>query len=399
MTNRNQPIAYNTLFLLLGVIILHAAAWAQPLRKNIDCGTMGDGPAFMPDYKKWLQQRPQLQNTLPHVVRIYIRIVRDNNGSNAACSEETALQNFEEMKGQFNGHNICFLLVGLDYINDTYLNNFNIADSLGSTYPNYIRQRNYDIDGAITIFIHYNFLFNVSSSGNAYDIPNNFCSIARWAVESPDVRSIFGHEVGHCLGLYHTFQRRRLFENGPIIREGVTRSPNQPCYNCETEGDFCCDTPADVEENNGIKLSNEVNEDCIYTGQAQSDCNNERYAPSTRNIMSYMPWSCISTTSTALTADQRDRMHAALLNPLSIVAPTKMPAGGLTISGANTATSGLRMVNAIGNITMAAGATISNTGSARVYYASQGAIVFSAGTTHAPTGSGVVLAMSGSSCN
>lgn len=46
--------------------------------------------------------------------------------------------------------------------------------------------------------------------------------------------STTAHEMGHCLGLYHTFQ------GGD---ENVARSGN--CANCTTTGDGLCDTEAD----------------------------------------------------------------------------------------------------------------------------------------------------------
>ena len=141
---------------------------------------------------------------------------------------EQALQNFNEMNAQYNGHNICFQLVGMDYIDDSYLNNFNTSGNLDDVYPDYIRNNNLDVNGAITIFVHYNFLNNNGSSGNAYGIPNNFLSVARWAATSSTVHSIFGHEMGHCLGLYHTFQK----QDG--VQETVTRNAGNSCYNCAT---------------------------------------------------------------------------------------------------------------------------------------------------------------------
>ena len=50
------------------------------------------------------------------------------------------------------------------------------------------------------------------------------------------------HEFGHALGLAHIWGDVGL----PNIYDGenVTRNPNDPCYNCETEGDGICDTPA-----------------------------------------------------------------------------------------------------------------------------------------------------------
>jgi len=56
------------------------------------------------------------------------------------------------MNGQYNAHNICFQLAGIDFVNDSYLNNFNNSGDVDDVYPAYIRDNNLDVDGAMTIF-------------------------------------------------------------------------------------------------------------------------------------------------------------------------------------------------------------------------------------------------------
>ena len=240
----------------------------------------------------------------PYNVRVFIRIVREDDGSLPGCDIATAVQNFDEMNGQYNGHNICFQLVGVDFVDDTYLNNFNTKANMNSVYPDYIRDNNLDVDGAITIFIHYNLLNDTSSSGSSYSIPNNFLSIARWAVNSTGIHSIFGHEMGHCLGLYHTF------EGGNIGPESVTRTIWDVCYNCTVTGDLCCDTPADYPGSQDYTSGST----CTYSRSATNPCDGLQYNPSTINIMSYQPWECISLNSNAFTSNQRTRMHATILD-------------------------------------------------------------------------------------
>ncbi|MBK7467950.1 MAG: hypothetical protein IPJ43_14725 [Saprospiraceae bacterium] len=60
-------------------------------------------------------------------------------------------------------------------------------------------------------------------------------SINCWAQISSTDFIIPTHEIGHCLGLPHTFN----------IDECVPRDPLDPQYNCPTTGDKICDTPAD----------------------------------------------------------------------------------------------------------------------------------------------------------
>jgi Metallo-peptidase family M12B Reprolysin-like len=327
----------------------------------------------------------------PYVVRVFIRIVRETNGTLPGCDAATAIQNFDEMNGQYNGHNICFQLVGLDYINDSYLNNFN-SDALldDGTYENYIRNNNYDVDGAMTIFIHYNYLNNNGSSGNAYGIPNNFLSVARWAVTSSTVHSIFGHEMGHCLGLYHTFSRYN------DLQETVTRNAANSCYNCNIGGDLCCDTQADYRYTNN-QSEDYVNSNCVYSRNYANSCDGLQYNPSTINIMSYMPWSCISFTSTAITANQRTRMHATI-NDITKPVYTRVAEDVLLLSAINASTNVVRVYGARTTVTSLNNTAISHSGSSKAYFAAGSAVIFTPGTSLAP-GSGGLANASISGCN
>ena len=92
-----------------------------------------------------------------------------------------------------------------------------------------------------------------------------------------DAASI-SHEIGHYLGLLHTF--------GPTSRTKELADGS----NCESQGDLICDTPADP---NRLEL---VNSDCIYHGTVEDslgypdtirDANGDAYDPDVHNIMSY----------------------------------------------------------------------------------------------------------------
>ncbi len=343
---------------------------------------------YMRNAQEFLTQRlaqkgidPGIDNfTAPYNIRIFIRIAREDNGTLPGCTMAEALQNFEEMKVQYSPHNICFQLAGIDFVNDSYLNNFNVSANLENVYPDYIRNNNLDVNGAITIFVHYNYLNNNGSSGKAYGIPNNFLSVARWAATSTTVHSIFGHEMGHCLGLYHTFENN-------FGQENVTRNSGSSCYDCPVDGDLCCDTPADYADSQ----DNTSSTSCNYNGTRRDVCADLLFNPSTINIMSYQPWECISSTSSAVTANQRTRMHATINDPASPIF-SRAAEDNLVLATVSASTNAVRLYTAKNNVTTGASATVSHTGSSQAYYAAGTSITFGPGVTFAPGAAGVVNA-------
>lgn len=93
--------------------------------------------------------------------------------------------------------------------------------------------------------------------------------------------STLAHEVGHYLGLVHTFGLGgNAAGSTSVTNEKVDGS------NCLQAGDFICDTPADP--------GNNIYGDCTYicSDISSSNCNREPgtnllYTPDTKNIMSY----------------------------------------------------------------------------------------------------------------
>ncbi len=89
--------------------------------------------------------------------------------------------------------------------------------------------------------------------------------------------SIISHEMGHCLGLYHTHRGSPT----PGCQEDGGFQEKYDESNCAECGDLVCDTPADP----CLRLYVDVN--CQYTGP-------DEYNPDVHNIMSYAPPSCLS---------------------------------------------------------------------------------------------------------
>jgi PKD repeat protein len=89
--------------------------------------------------------------------------------------------------------------------------------------------------------------------------------------------STLSHEMGHFFALSHTHGNSNDIASTEELVNGS---------NCESTGDFICDTPADPQ----LGASN-VSFNCQYTGFAQ-DINEDFYQPDPTNIMSYSRKEC-----------------------------------------------------------------------------------------------------------
>lgn len=92
-----------------------------------------------------------------------------------------------------------------------------------------------------------------------------------------------GHEIGHWLGLLHT---QGSSNNRPAV--GVETNELVDGSNCESAGDFVCDTAADPN------LAGRVDTSCNYTGSSQlMDNSGSPFRPDTGNRMSYSRGMCL----------------------------------------------------------------------------------------------------------
>jgi hypothetical protein len=237
--------------------------------------------------KKYSQdQLSDAQRTIDYlyVLRVYVHILRDDNGSNAATTEAQMYIDLQTMSNFFKPHNICFMFIGFDYINNTFLNN--TMNPASGTDEAALLANNKHND-AIDIYVHRG--LGDGSGGNSYSIPSDHFSV----VQSFNFN--FYHEMGHCLGLLHTFET----VSGIECPDGS---------NCNSSGDLICDTQADFSgSQNMITPPNS----CVYTGTQQIVCNNGTrvYSPPINNIMSY--WAaCYS----LFTLQQAIRMRATIAN-------------------------------------------------------------------------------------
>lgn len=217
-----------------------------------------------------LQQRRQalrMTATTPYIIKLFVVIFANSDGSHVAASQADVRRQIANMSTFYAPHNICFILSATQQVNNSDLNNQD-ADNEEDDLSPYVR------DNHITVFVH-NDLFGDDGglNGNAYGIPNNYLSIAGSAISSTDNISTLAHEMGHCFGLYHTFEDANGVEN--VARSGG-------CRNCEDNGDYLCDTQADRDTDPDFINAN----NCTYTGLRRDDCGSHLLMEP-ENIMTY----------------------------------------------------------------------------------------------------------------
>ncbi len=140
----------------------------------------------------------------------------------------------------------------------------------------------------------------------SFSIPSTAMLVLRSAIDTYD--EIFIHELGHCLGLYHT--HHGTSSEGSASCDGASGDGGCPEHingdNCLTCGDYICDTPADPN------LEGMVSQNCIYTVL-------DNFNPDVSNYMSYSLPQCYSDFSD----QQIDKMMETLkyndqINPITI---------------------------------------------------------------------------------
>ncbi len=198
----------------------------------------------------------------PIDVPMKIHIVRTNSGGGNFVLSEIELNNYlSQLNEDFAPAKLNFVICGdINYINNSNyydLDDNNQEDEMGNTY---------DIENVINVYFYGQ---GATSRGHfSHD------GIDRFRVNTSQLlvrESVFQHELGHYLDLYHTHE---IWNNTNI--ELVERS------NCSTAGDLLCDTPADPRLRTGVN----VNNFCNYIGN-EIDANGDSYTPLTDNIMSY----------------------------------------------------------------------------------------------------------------
>lgn len=298
--------------------------------------------------------------SLPYTMRIQVVVFYKNSPT---VNDAHILRNITNMANFYRPQNICFVLSDIEYVKDSAMADFNINNPnslLSYTRPSYL-----------TIFIHTD--LGSGLNGTAYVIPNTYLSLVDDVVLSYSNISTMAHEMGHCFGLYHTFETYYGSEN--VARTGT-------CKNCETRGDFLCDTQADLS-----LPENFVNTACEYNGDALTSCGDETYLFETRNIMTYGRRSCRN----IFTNGQGSRARDFILTETMLyncIAPDI-----LTISANVNYTGGIFSLTAKDLINVT-GSSYNISGAAQMRMTSH-AIRIGPGASFRPTAAGAIVSLKG----
>lgn len=193
-------------------------------------------------------------------VKVLVHIVRSS--SHVGYSSAIANTIVSTLNHFYKDTNISFVLKGYDFIDSDFYNQLS-DEQINSTASAGLFNKNFD-EKAINVYILSDGRNMTRIYGKADGIPSQAVIIK----SSMYSTFVLAHEVGHCIGLYHTHHG---FENGGVP-EFVDGS------NASVAGDFVSDTPADpcMWDSNGN-----------FSGSDLTDAHGDHYHPDPNNIMCY----------------------------------------------------------------------------------------------------------------
>jgi hypothetical protein len=299
-------------------------------------------PSNVPDILQQIPQRRLLQPSNNYVVRIFVHIIRRNDGTGGQSMPDVE-QALSILVGDYEAQSICISLLGIDEILNTTYYDQSIFISDGNSDGKFDNFSPNAHNNAIDIYLlgeDANFVGGLAANiiATSLVIGGNL-----FGTNLP-ISHVLSHELGHCLGLYHTFHG--LCEGG--CAELVNGS------NCLVCGDFVCDTPPDPET-----FSNNV--DCSWNGVtcgvSNLDANGAPYNPQMNLIMAYVRPDCMQ----LFTNGQGDRMKTIIAN--SNLLQNVIVPNSLTISSLSIGPGVIRLYDVLNDLTMQTNVVVSAGGS------------------------------------
>lgn len=208
-----------------------------------DCINYIRSTELIPTLRGYETTEDLYQNSIPNYLRkikVHIHIVKNSDGTFptgtlliTANSTRLAVDSLNKAFA-LNDMNLKFIVGDVDEILDSRYADFSISDNLPHTQETIELANLRNEKGVLHIF----FVPRLrGASGLALDIPSKkiFLSNSIFLANQRDLLSVISHEVGHALGLFHTFQAWQSID-GSIIREHVVRDPEDPDFNATVAG-------------------------------------------------------------------------------------------------------------------------------------------------------------------
>ncbi|HEX5153099.1 MAG TPA: T9SS type A sorting domain-containing protein [Parafilimonas sp.] len=229
------------------------------------CGTYKINTSALSNALEYEKSNVNKALSTHYLIRVYLHIIRNDDGSNAGATEAQVQSEFNELMLSYSPANICFIEMGLNYINNSTLNTMhaNNASSVALL-------KTYNIPNCVNIYYHQEI---VGAGGTAYNIPNTFCSIKTSNLGTFST----SHEVGHCFGLLHTFEPAYGYED----IDGTNGS---------TTADLISDTHADPWAYLGQSCFPYLG--CVYNGTCKDPKGQTNFNPPYYNTMCYWYVAC-----------------------------------------------------------------------------------------------------------
>lgn len=230
------------------------------IHAQFECST----PTPVPPAWVFDESSIQTRTNDTYSLNLFLHIVRNSSANGLNNSISTSILSL--LNSRFQSAGIQFVLIGSEYIdNDYYYNNFDEAKKTLLFGEN-------SHANAIDLYILGTNTYWGNNIGVAQTIPSSALIIhGGYYDKNPLI-----HEMGHCLGLYHTHHGTIKELGGDVgCAELVDGSNGDIC------GDYIRDTPADPFKWSG----------CTYTGNIKDD-NGQAYHPDPTNYMCYADPGC-----------------------------------------------------------------------------------------------------------
>jgi len=264
-----KHISFVAFLFLLMICACSNKAFTQQL---LPCGTDHiDTAALRKAAIYETQHNFRIRSATPVLFRVYFHILSYDDGTNATTDQAGIVSEFNNLTADYSADNICFLNAGIDYIYSSSLDtNYNVSSGQGPFNP-------FLVANCINVFYVGKIKGNNTAcatgcgfGGYTFGIPGTVSLIAKGNI---GLARTISHEVGHCMGLLHTFEPA----NG---QEDIDGS------NSATTADLVTDTPADPY-GYGVGCFATTANKCVYTGNCKDPKGRSDFSPPYTNIMAY----------------------------------------------------------------------------------------------------------------